>query len=128
MSEQIHELDAANHGAKLKLDANSAPEIRQMMQELADFRREKGWDESNLKDLAIALMGETNEVLDIFKWQPENQPLSDHDLAHLEEELADVQIYVYDMCLGLGLDPLKLVQANIRSIKGAPGQKHDYFD
>lgn len=111
MSAQIHELDPENHGAKLKLDETSAPEIRQMMQALVDFRRKKGWDESNLKDLAIALTGETNEVLDIFKWHPETEPLSEHDLAHLEEELADVQIYVYDICLSLGLDPLKLVQA-----------------
>ncbi|WP_125766517.1 nucleoside triphosphate pyrophosphohydrolase family protein [Lapidilactobacillus wuchangensis] len=111
MSGQIHELDAENHGAKLKLDETSAPEIRQMMQAIVDFRHEKGWDTSNLKDLAIALMGETNEVLEIFKWHPENEPLSDRDLAHLQEELADVQIYVYDMCWALGLDPLKLIQA-----------------
>lgn len=110
MSGKIHELDAQHHGAQLHIDENSAPEIRATIAELVHDRDSRGW-QHDLKNLAMALNVEASEVLDIFTWKDTGEALADTEVAHTAEELADVLIYVFDMCAKLDLDPLKLIRA-----------------
>lgn len=113
LNKHIHELDPEDHGAKLKLDENSDPQIVKMMADLEHFRDvEKAWGAFHTpKNLAMALTVEASELADIFTWYKDNQPVTDEDKAHAEEELADVMIYSFFMCSRLGVDPLKLVRA-----------------
>jgi NTP pyrophosphatase (non-canonical NTP hydrolase) len=110
MSGKIHELDAAHHGAQLHLDKQSAPEIKAMIAELIADRDSRGW-QHDLKNLAMGLNVEAGEVLDIYTWKDTGESLSDAEAAHTAEELADVLIYVFDMCAKLDLDPLKIMRA-----------------
>lgn len=110
MNGKIHELDAAHHGQALHLDNQSDPEIVAMIQALIADRDSRGW-QHHLKNLAMALNVEASEVLDIFTWKDVGETLSDEEVAHTAEELADVLIYTFDMCAKLNLDPLKLMHA-----------------
>lgn len=110
MGGKIHELDAEHHGSMLHVDEQSNPAVRALLQELAADRDRRGWDHK-LKNLAMALNVEASEVLDIFTWKDLDEELTDTERAHTAEELADVLIYVFDMCNRLDLDPLKLVAA-----------------
>ena len=110
MGGKIHELDAQHHGAMLHVDEQSNPAVRTLLQELAADRDRRGWDHK-LKNLAMALNVEASEVLEIFTWKDLDEELTDTERAHTAEELADVLIYVFDMCNRLDLDPLKIVAA-----------------
>lgn len=73
---------------------------------LKTFRDQRGWAKfHNLKDLAISLNLEASEVLEIFQWQPTDQPLNDQEKKHLQDELADTMIYLIYMFDKLGIDP-----------------------
>lgn len=73
---------------------------------LRKFRDQRGWAKfHNLKDLAISVNLEASEVLEIFQWQPADQPLSDQEKKHLQDELADTMIYLIYMFDKLGIDP-----------------------
>ncbi|WP_461225565.1 nucleotide pyrophosphohydrolase [Lacticaseibacillus suihuaensis] len=110
MSKDFHDLDPEHHGAALRLDVASAPAIRATVAALVKDRDERGWTH-HLKNLATALNVEAAEVLEIFTWKDVGEPLSEQETAHVAEELADVLIFVFDMCAKLDLDPLKLIAA-----------------
>ncbi|WDF81926.1 nucleotide pyrophosphohydrolase [Lacticaseibacillus pabuli] len=120
MNQHIHELDPEDHGAKLGIDAESDPQIVEMMHQLEHWRDvDKGWgDYHTVKNLAMALNVEASEVADIFKWSKEGDPVTDQERAHAAEELADVMIYSFYMCSRLGLDPLKIMQAKHKINQG----------
>lgn len=81
---------------------------------LRNFRDQRGWAKyHNLKDLAISLNLEASEVLEIFQWQPSNQPLTDKQKQHLTEELADTMIYLIYMCDKLGIDPGQAIKEKV---------------
>ncbi|WP_155286159.1 nucleotide pyrophosphohydrolase [Lacticaseibacillus zhaodongensis] len=113
MNGKIHELDAADHGAKLQIDADSDPAIAAMMHDLEHFRDvEKHWAPYHTpKNLAMALGVEASELSDIFTWTKDGYDIDDTQRAHAAEELADVMIYAFFMCSRLHLDPLKVIRA-----------------
>jgi len=72
-------------------------EIKQLQQQLAKFAAERDWDQFHSpKNLAMALSGEIGELTEIFQWltpeQSEHLPTAKK--AHLEEEIADVLMYL----------------------------------
>lgn len=130
MNQNIHELDAEHHGAKLKIDDQSDSGIVDMMAALEHFRDvEKNWGEYHTpKNLAMALNVEAGEVADIFKWYRDGEAVSAHDKAHAAEEIADVLIYSFFMCSRLGFDPLKLMQAKHAINQGRHWDEEDHAD
>lgn len=82
---------------------------------LRNFRDQRGWAKyHNLKDLAISLNLEASEVLEIFQWQPSDQPLTDRQKQHLTEELADTMIYLIYMFDKLGIDPGEAIKKKVQ--------------
>ncbi len=69
--------------------------IDELTQAMHDFVRAKGWYEPDSKrpqtprNLAISLVLESSEVLELFQWGDEVK-----DKAELESELADVMLYL----------------------------------
>lgn len=81
-------------------------DYEQTVKLLRSFRDHRGWQKyHNLKDLAISVNLEASEVLEIFQWQPGDQPLTPQQRDHLQEELADTMIYLIYMFDKLGVDP-----------------------
>lgn len=80
-------------------------ELRELTQAMHDFVRAQGWYAADsprpqtLRNLAISLSLEANEVLEHFQW---NERLDDpHGLA---EELADVALYLLQIASLAGID------------------------
>lgn len=81
-------------------------EYKDVLEILRKFTAERGWEQyHNLKDLALSANLEASEVLEIFQWKDEKQPLNDQETAHLKEEIADTLIYIFYMCDKLHMDP-----------------------
>lgn len=85
-----------------------------LLEELIEFRRDRDWEQfHNPKDIAISLSIEAAELLEWFQWrqQDEVQQMLDSDKReHLEDEIADVAVYLSYLCHDLGIDLNQVVK------------------
>ncbi len=75
---------------------NTMPQDK-LKQALRDFAKERDWEQFHSpKNLAMALAGETGELLECFQWLSEAQSasLSPEQKQAVSEEIADVQLYL----------------------------------
>lgn len=84
-----------------------------LMDELIAFRAERDWEQFHTpRNLAISLSLEAGEVLELFQWQdPRGDEVRDVLLPRLQDEVADVAVYLAYLCHDLGID----LEAAIRS-------------
>ncbi len=74
---------------------------------LRDFVRERDWEPfQSPKNLSMALAVEVSELLEHFQWltQQESADLPPETLAAVEDEMADVLIYLVRLADRLGVD------------------------
>ncbi|MBS3817731.1 MAG: nucleotide pyrophosphohydrolase [Candidatus Thermoplasmatota archaeon] len=68
-------------------------EIKELEKKVRDFRDERDWKKYHTpKDLSLSISIEASELLELFQWKDDD--LSSVDKERLEEELADVMIYI----------------------------------
>jgi len=83
---------------------------------LASFSKERDWEKFHSpKNLAIALSVEAAELLEHFQWVPEKESGKPprEKLSAIEDEVADVQIYLLMLTEKLGIDLTRAVEAKI---------------
>lgn len=84
---------------------------------IAQFARERKWERFHTpKNLAMAMVKEAAEVVEIFQWLTPAQAskLPAAERAHLADELADTFIYLTKIADAYGID---LVQASLAKMK-----------
>ena len=81
-------------------------DIKELTQVMVDLVHAKGWDDQlstkrpqTLRNLAISLSLEANEVLELFQWSDEAK-----DREALSDELADVALYLLQLAQVGGID------------------------
>jgi NTP pyrophosphatase (non-canonical NTP hydrolase) len=79
-----------------------------LLKQLIEFRRERDWEQfHNPKDIAIALSIEVAELLEWFQWRDKTeiqQMLETNKRDALEDEIADVAVYLSYLCHDLNID------------------------
>tara|TARA_B100001741_G_scaffold186909_1_gene153836 strand:+ start:1016 stop:1366 length:351 start_codon:yes stop_codon:yes gene_type:complete len=85
---------------------------------LREFAEERNWNQfHNPKNLAMALGGETGELLDIFQWlkdeESSKEGISDKNLAKTKEELADIFLYLVRITDKLDIDLIQEAEKKI---------------
>lgn len=79
-----------------------------LKQQLLDFRRERDWEQfHNPKDVAISLAIEAAELLEWFQWRSLaeiKKMLASDKREALEDEIADVAVYLTYLCHDLDVD------------------------
>lgn len=98
------------------MDVNKIEEI------LAEFAKQRDWDKFHSpKNLAMALSVEASELVEIFQWLTEEQSydLDEKKMQHVKEEIADVTIYILNLCrkLNINLESAILNKIEINSSK-----------
>ncbi|AZE35531.1 nucleotide pyrophosphohydrolase [Pseudomonas chlororaphis] len=93
--------------------------LKSLQTELATFAAERDWDQFHTpKNLAMALSGETGELLERFQWltpeQSERDALSSEALQAIEEEMADVLLYLVRLADRLKVDLGAIAQAKLQ--------------
>lgn len=83
--------------------------ITVLQTQLAAFATARDWDQFHTpKNLAMALSGEAGELLEHFQWltpeQSERDALPAATLQAIEEEMADVFLYLLQLSNRLGVD------------------------
>ena len=79
------------------------------MDVLKKFRDDRNWERFHTpENLAKSISIEAAELLELFQWS------NDCNIECIKEELADVLIYCYKMCLVLGVEPDKIMLEKIK--------------
>nr|CAB3486700.1 unnamed protein product [Digitaria exilis] len=107
----------------------TAVTLEELRQRMADFARERDWDQFHSpRNLLLAMVGEIGELSEIFQWKgevPRGLPgWEARETEHLGEELADVLLYLVrlsDMC-GVDLGKAALRKIGLNAIKHPVGK------
>jgi NTP pyrophosphatase (non-canonical NTP hydrolase) len=94
---------------------------------LRAFTAARDWDQFHSpKNLAMALIVEAAELVEHFQWltEEQSQTLPPDKLAEVEQEVADIQIYLIRLADKLGIDMEQAVNAKIKlNEKKYPAEK-----
>jgi dCTP diphosphatase len=88
--------------------------IDELILEIRKFNSDRNWDgDHSPKNLAMSVMIEAAELAEHFQWLSETES---YDPCHLEEvssEVADVLIYLLNICDKLHIDPYVAVKRKL---------------
>lgn len=92
--------------------------FQEVKDELARFNSKRDWDKfHNPKDLAVSISIEAAELLENFQWkdtlQPEDVKKDLELMSNIEDEAADMLIYLLILCNRLDLDASKMIKDKI---------------
>lgn len=83
-------------------------DIKELTDLIVEFRHARDWEKfHNIKDLALSLVLESSEVLELFQWKSEmevKELLNNNNNNKLADELADVLYWVLLMAHDAGID------------------------
>ncbi len=82
-------------------------DLEEIRMALRRFTAEREWQQFHSpKNLAMALAGETGELVSLFQWlsEDESRNLPATRLAEAADEIADVQMYLVALADQLGID------------------------
>jgi dCTP diphosphatase len=88
-------------------------ELFPLVESLRDFAKERDWDQFHTpKNLACALSVEAAELLEHFQWltDAQSQTLEADKQAEVAAEVADVFLYLLQLCDKLGIDLIAAAQ------------------
>ena len=91
-------------------------DLNEIKEKLREFAMARDWDQFHSpKNLSMALAGEVGELLELFQWLTEEQSnnLSREQRAAVEEEVADVFLYLLRLADKLGIDLLSAANNKI---------------
>jgi len=88
--------------------------IKEYQNKIRSFVQERDWEQfHNPKNLVMALSVEAGELVEIFQWltpeQSANISKSTKEKEAIEDEIADVFVYLLRLCDGLDIDLEKAV-------------------
>jgi len=85
--------------------------LKNLHKKIVHFRDERDWSQFHTpKDLAISISIEASELLECFQWKSEKvvkEYLDSEKSKEIEEEIADVLIYLIGLSDVLGIDLIK---------------------
>ena len=91
-------------------------ELTALSDTLRDFAAARGWRAYHTpKNLAMALIVEAAELVEHFQWATpeESRALSPDKLGEVQDEMADVLIYLVELADVLGVDLIAAARAKI---------------
>ena len=97
-------------------DAAKDLEFEDLVRRIREFVAERDWEQFHSpKNLAMALIVEAAELVEIFQWmtEEESQQLDEARLKHVEEEVADVMNYLIRLSDRVGIDLLEAMDRKL---------------
>ncbi len=86
-------------------------ELSKLMERLRKFRDDRGWRRYHtLKNLAISISIEAAELLENFQWAEDEEEVLREKREEIEDEVADILIYLLFFCDAAKIDPIKAAQ------------------
>ncbi len=97
-------------------------DLSTLNQEINEFSHERDWDQfHSVKNLAMALSVESSELLEIFQWMKDeesnNVKFDQKTMIKVEDEVADIFIYLLRIMNKTGIDLEKAVRSKMKKNK-----------
>ena len=87
--------------------------LQELQELIIDFREKRDWGQFHkIKDLVIGLNIEASELAELFLWKREDE-MKLIDKSLIENEIADVFVYIVYICYEYNIDLNKAVRAKI---------------
>lgn len=88
--------------------------MKKILKDILAFRKERDWEQFHLpKNLAISLVLEANEVLELFQWTKDNN-LPENSKQDLKEELADTYYWLLLLAHEYNIDLEKALEEKMK--------------
>ena len=90
--------------------------LEQLQQQLIEFSNARHWEKFHSpKNLSMALSVEVAELLEHFQWlsEDESRQINGSKLDEVKEEVADVLLYLLQICNQLHIDPIDAAQKKL---------------
>ena len=85
--------------------------INDLILEIRKFNSDRNWDgDHSPKNLAMSIVIEAAELSEHFQWLSETESYKIEDLGPVADEVADVLIYLLNLCDKLHIDPYRAVK------------------
>lgn len=94
----------------------SKDSLEQLQQRLIEFSNSRRWEKFHSpKNLSMALSVEVAELLEHFQWlsEEESRQVQGNKLDEVKEEVADVLLYLLQICNQLHIDPIDAAQKKL---------------
>lgn len=93
-------------------------ELNELKEKIREFNIERDWDKfHNPKDLLIALVSEVGELAECYRWLNDSELSKIHSdpakKKKVEEEIADVIIYLIILSYKTDIDIFKIIEEKI---------------
>ncbi len=99
---------------------NGREELDELVRQIREFVDERDWEQFHSpKNLAMALVVEAAELVEIFQWMTEedSSELNDRDRRRAAEEIADVMTYLIRISDRLNIDLLNAVEQKLAATR-----------
>ncbi|MCX6354634.1 MAG: nucleotide pyrophosphohydrolase [Candidatus Aureabacteria bacterium] len=98
---------------------DAATTVARLKRQVALFIKERDWEQFHSpKNLSMSISIESAELMEIFQWMEVSEARSKSSLpkmrAKIEEEIADISIYILSLCHALGLDLSSCIVSKIK--------------
>jgi dCTP diphosphatase len=91
----------------------TADSLGELRERLRIFAAERGWERYHTaKNLTAAIAAEAGELAAVLQWADPEDDLAGY-MDQLEEEIADVLIYLVRLCDVAGIDPVTAANSKI---------------
>jgi NTP pyrophosphatase (non-canonical NTP hydrolase) len=99
-----------------------------LKKKLLEFRKKRDWEKFHKpKDLAVSLVIEASELLENFQWKTDkevSEMMKGESFKKVEEEIADIAIYLTYLCNDLDIDVEDVVSNKLeKNRKKYPSEK-----
>lgn len=94
----------------------SKDSLEALQQQLIEFSNVRRWEKFHSpKNLSMALSVEVAELLEHFQWltEEESRGIEGSKLDEVKEEVADVLLYLLQICNQLHIDPIDAAQKKL---------------
>jgi NTP pyrophosphatase (non-canonical NTP hydrolase) len=91
-------------------------EIKKITEKIKKFRDERDWMQfHDPKNMAISIIIESSELLEHFQWKTKEEVYLylKSNKNEIEEEIADVAMYLFELADNLGIDLIKAMEQKL---------------
>jgi dCTP diphosphatase len=92
-------------------------EISDLTEKIKKFRDERDWMQyHDAKNMAVSIVIETAELLEHFQWKNKGE-VEEHigeNIDDIEEEIADIAIYLFELADNLGINLSEAIKKKLK--------------
>jgi NTP pyrophosphatase (non-canonical NTP hydrolase) len=91
-------------------------DFEEILKKIRAFRDERDWMQfHNPKDMAAAISIEASELQELFLWKSSKdvETCTKEKRGQIEDEIADIAVYLFELADNLGIDLLQAMEAKL---------------